>query len=648
MFNWISPFNYDFAIAAIPIQIILLVFYGFRRNLPIWQSTCFWLVMFSNLVMTTADIISCEMNEIWNEFPLWVMYAINHAYFLGFIIRGWALFAYTSESTHAYKKGDFVYRIITNAPAAVAVTLILSTPWTSAIYTIAEDGYHNCSLYQTIYFSTYFYIFTSLLLIVLNWRKLSRRMQGGLLSYNLLLLFGILIRKQFYHMLVTSYFSILCIIIIFLTSENPDLHRDNRTLLLNKDALDLIGYDYWEKKIPFSLLTIAIHNYEASKTIYGVTQLNDSLRTLSSWLSKSYPRNFVFYTRNGTFVILIRGNLQKEPEVVIDDWKAKFDELKNRHFDILPLKVSVMLIPSTIIADNVSITSDLARYAMNSAFSENHKGNYVFTQDMVETVNKRKAVEKAIKKAMNDNSFEVYFQPIYSTKEEKIVGAEALARLKDSELGFISPADFIKIAEKNGDIMEIGRQIFEKVCIFLGAINVERLGVQFINVNLSPVQFMNTNLAGEFSDIADKYDVSMDIFDFEVTESTVEDYEMIHKQVLDFQSKGSELSLDDFGTGSSNLSSLMSLPIHVVKIDMSFVHSYFNGKDKFLPDLIRLFRNANMKVVVEGIETLEMKEAIAEMGCEYEQGYFFSKPVPPEEFVSYMEKMMKENSGDKD
>ena len=238
MFNWISPFNYDFAIASIPIQIILLVFYGIRRNLPIKQSFFFWLAMASNLIMTSADIISCEMNEIWMDFPLWVMYAINHAYFLGFIIRGWSLFSYTAESTHSYKETDHTFKVLTGLPALTAVILILSTPWTSAIYTIAEDGYHNCSLYKTIYFSTYFYIIASLLLVIRYWKRLSRRMKAGLLSLNLLLLFGIIIRKQFYHMLVTSYFSILTIIIIYLTSESPDLYRDNRTFLLNKEGKD--------------------------------------------------------------------------------------------------------------------------------------------------------------------------------------------------------------------------------------------------------------------------------------------------------------------------------------------------------------------------------------------------------------------------
>ena len=266
MFNWISPFNYDFAIASIPIQIILLLFYGFRRNLPIRQSFFFWIAMSSNLIMTISDIISCEMNEVWMIFPLWVMYAINHAYFLGFIIRGWSLFMYTAESTHSYRKSDHIFKIIASLPAFISVILILSTPWTSAIYTIAEDGYHNCSLYKAIYFSTYFYIIASLFLVIRFWKQLSRRMKAGLLSFNLLLLFGIIIRKQFYHMLVTSYFSILTILIIFLTSENPDLYRDNRTSLLNKNALNRIGKELWEKKIPFSLITISINNYEASRS----------------------------------------------------------------------------------------------------------------------------------------------------------------------------------------------------------------------------------------------------------------------------------------------------------------------------------------------------------------------------------------------
>ena len=635
MFNWISDFNYDFAIAAIPIQIILLVFYGVRRNLPIGQSFCFWLVMVANLVMTSADIISCEMNEIWTEFPLWVMYAINHAYFLGFIVRGWSLFAYTAETSH-FLKNNILYKLLASIPALVAVFLIFSTPWTSAIYTIAEDGYHNCSLYGIIYFDTYFYIIFSIFIVLFQWKKLSPRIRGGLLSFNLLLLFGIIIRKQFYHMLVTSYFSILSIIIIFLTAENPDLYRDSRTKLLNKEALDMIGLDYWERNISFSLIVMTVHNYETSKSVYGINQVNESLKMMAAWIVKTYPGFNCFYTRNGTFIVLMRGQMPGDPETIMKDWKEKYTAFQTSCETPVTMKVSAIFLPGYLVDRNKITMGDMARYARFNAYAENHRGNYVFSESMLDGVKKQKSLEKAVKDAIANNRFEVYFQPIYSVKTGKVQGAEALARLKDPIIGFISPLDFISIAEKNGDIIEIGRQIFEKVCIFLENTDTKGLGIEYINVNLSPIQCMSNSLSQELSDIAKKHGISMDMFDFEITESLIEDYEMIQMQIAGLRTMGAELSLDDFGTGSSNLTSLMNLPIHVVKIDMTFTRSFFSGKAEFLPDLIKLFQRSNMAIVVEGIETVEMKNKMAELGCDYEQGYYFSRPLPPEEFIEYM------------
>ena len=131
----------------------------------------------------------------------------------------------------------------------------------------------------------------------------------------------------------------------------------------------------------------------------------------------------------------------------------------------------------------------------------------------------------------------------------------------------------------------------------------------------------------------------MKMFDFEITESMIDDYDAIQTTIAGLRSMGAELSLDDFGTGSANLTSLMELPIHVVKIDMSFVRSYFEGKAAFLPDLIKLFIHSKMKIVVEGIETPEMRDKMAELGCDYEQGYYFSKPIAPTDFVQFMKKI---------
>ena len=143
---------------------------------------------------------------------------------------------------------------------------------------------------------------------------------------------------------------------------------------------------------------------------------------------------------------------------------------------------------------------------------------------------------------------------------------------------------------------------------------------------------MNSQLTDEFSAIAKRYDVPMDMIDFEITESAADDAQEVQAQLIRLQKSGADLSIDDFGTGTSNLTRLIKLPIHVVKLDMSVARAHFSGETNILPDLVRMFKNAGLKVVVEGVETLEMKESLTEMGCDYLQGYFFSRPIPPEDF----------------
>ena len=221
---------------------------------------------------------------------------------------------------------------------------------------------------------------------------------------------------------------------------------------------------------------------------------------------------------------------------------------------------------------------------------------------------------------------------IFSTAENRVVGAEALARLIDPEIGNIPPDEFIHVAERSGEIMELGRQIFEHVCSFIQSASLRERGIEFINVNLSPAQCMNAQLTAEFSAIAQRYQVPMDMIDFEITESTADDAHELQTQLIHLQKSGAELSIDDFGTGTSNLTRLTKLPIHVVKLDMSIAWAHFSGETTILPDLVRMFKNAGLKVVVEGVETAEMKESLTEMGCDYLQGYYFSAPIPAEDF----------------
>lgn len=639
LIHWLSDYNYDFALASIPVQVILLLVYCLRRNLPVRQSASFLNLMIANLTMTLSDIISCEMNEVWTDFPLWVMYGINMLYFVSFIVRGWALFDYAAESCHGYQKFGRYTRVVMAVPAVVVLVMILSTPWTGMIFSFSPtEGYFNCYLYQAIYVSTYFYIAATFVFIFVCFRGMSTRLRIGLLSSNALLLGGIILRKLFFHVLVTSFFSVLVILIIFLSSENPDLYRHRQIRFFNREAFRRIGTEYLSREMPFSCVILAAQNYEMLKHIYGTTRVYERLQTVGDRMISAFSQGYVFYLRNGNFVILDNCSVGGNDEKAALQWKQEIERLLADN-DIVKLSFSVMLLPSEVAGSGINEIENLVHYSLRNSDAINQKGDYLITKEMVQKLERETDIRLALKRALDNRTVQVYFQPIYSTVENRVVGAEALARMSDEKLGNISPDDFIRVAEKNGDIVRLGRQIFENVCDFIHSAHLRERGIRRVHVNLSPAQCMDTQLAPDFAEIAGRFHVPMSMIDFEITETAIDDHQAILEQIYRLKESGAELSLDDFGTGTSNLTRLMKMPINLVKLDLTVVHAYFNGETAILPDLIRMFHNADMKIVVEGVETEEMMRRLAELSCNYQQGYYFSRPVSPTDFLEYLNRM---------
>jgi EAL domain-containing protein (putative c-di-GMP-specific phosphodiesterase class I) len=595
--------------------------------------------MIINLVMTISDMIACEMDEIWYQYPLWVMYLVNIIYFISFILRGWALFDYTAEECNAFRYFNRTIRILTKIPAGFVIVLILLSPFAETIFHFGPEGYYNSGMYRSIYLCTYFYLAISVLYIFICWRNISVRMRVCLLVYNAVLIIGIMMRSMFDHTLVTSYFSILAILVIYLSSQNPDLFRDKRTGLFNRDAFDRISGDFLIKDVPFHCIVAKADNYDTANALYGEQQVSRSLRMIGVWMIRQFTDYYVFYFGSGDFLMLRKGLFEEKREEIIPQLRERFAESWKYEDTEVTLSMSVMVLPSSVLSKDEERIDDLIRYSFERAYLENRQGHLVVGEGLREEMNRLENVEAAITRAMNEHSIEVYLQPIWSTEKQRITGAEALARLNDPELGFIPPSEFIGVAEKTGDIMELGRQIFEKACEIIAEGKLQERGIETINVNLSPAQCMNAQLAEEFTAIAQRYNLPMEVIEFEITETFfVEDRRMLQKQMGLLQESGALFALDDFGTGTSNLSRLLKLPIRIVKLDLEVVWSFFRGESHILPDLIRMFQRANMKIVAEGVETQEMKDMLEEMGCDYIQGYYFSKPIPPEEFLALLDK----------
>ena len=240
-------------------------------------------------------------------------------------------------------------------------------------------------------------------------------------------------------------------------------------------------------------------------------------------------------------------------------------------------------------------------------------------------------LDTALHHAVERNEVEVYFQPLISLADHRIVGAEALVRWDHPEHGILSPAQFIELAEDNGTILPIGQIVLERACLKAMAWH-EMFGVTLeVGVNLSARQFQQPGLADQISQVLGSTGIEPSRLCLEITESlAMDDVEVTSSILSKLHGLGVRLAIDDFGTGHSSLGYLARFPIDVIKIDQSFVRDINRDpvKSAIVSAVVALSRAIGSTTVVEGVETLPELEQLASLGCDTAQGFYFSRPLP--------------------
>ena len=229
----------------------------------------------------------------------------------------------------------------------------------------------------------------------------------------------------------------------------------------------------------------------------------------------------------------------------------------------------------------------------------------------------------------------MYLQPIYSTKRKRVTRAEALARIVTVDGTILPPAEFTGIAESTGTVIELGEQVFERTCQVVRDYDLPACGIESVNVNLSPIQCLSPTLPTRFAQIAARYGVPLSLFTFEITEESFVDINVLRTQIERFIGMGAHFSLDDYGTGYSNLHRIVQLPFANIKIDRLFILEYEQKRDTLLPMIVRMLKQQGYSVTAEGVEDAQMLEVLTRLGCDFVQGFYFSCPVPPERFAAY-------------
>ncbi|WP_053074925.1 sensor domain-containing protein [Ornithinibacillus californiensis] len=294
----------------------------------------------------------------------------------------------------------------------------------------------------------------------------------------------------------------------------------------------------------------------------------------------------------------------------------------------------------SIYPDNGNSVSDLIKHADSAMYviKEKHRNYYnLFESSISENFRTMLTMETEMRKALKDGQFELHYQPQKDLMKNEVVGLEALIRWNHPERGYISPIEFIPLAEKTGLIIDIGDWVLSEACRQNKEWQDKGFTPITVSVNLSAKQFHQRNLVEKVNDILDETGLDPHYLELEITERmAMSNEEEILETLYALRELGVLVSIDDFGTGYSSFKYLSVFPITKLKIDRMFLNEQQKQNQAIVKSIIHMSHSLNMKVIAEGVETIEQLDFLTSERCDEMQGYLFSKPLPPKELTKFL------------
>ena len=491
----------------------------------------------------------------------------------------------------------------------------------------------NWAVY-VIYVVGVVYFIAGLVWLLRHWRAVTPLKRRALSYFFVMVGLGVgiqLVNSQFR---VELFAESLAIIGVMMFIENEDELKDYESGVYNRLALKMDLNAASADGQPFYVVAVRVANTATFFRIGGTSMAMDIMATTVADYLKTIMPWYHVYRASATRYVLFDPKLdaqgardlaEKVAQRFKQNWTYRDSEIE------MKAVIAVACVP-----DDLQHPEDVF-YLVDTPVPPSEKD--VLQGDDLGYLMRRAEVERAVRRGLDEGNFEVYYQPIYDS-EGRACTAEALMRMTDPILGSISPVEFIEVAERLGLVEEIGEFALSEVCDFLASGVPASLGVEHISVNLSVIQCMQTGFPAHVAEVVRKHGVDPHMVSFEITESVAAgDYEFLGRVMSALKASGHRFAMDDYGTGYSNMHSLVTLDFDVVKIDKTVLWDAEKSDMGMLilENGVHMLRNIGSKVLVEGVETAEQVELLRRLGVDYFQGFHFAKPMPKSEFVSFLQ-----------
>ena len=620
--------NNSYTLPGFLILLIFLVHYFAMPRVRIKMNRTFLYLVAWQVLILPFEALSPFVEEA--ALPVWVLYLFHVSFYCLVLARSYWFFLFTRDSLLLKPEEQRALSRFAKVAVLLLLGLVLSTGVTGAVFRIADGRAQPGPLRPLIQVFSILCPLLSLRLARVFSRRLSRFRYWSAQICQYILLAGSVHCLLLPQYPVMNTFCLLALIVIYLSFENPDLYLANRGMSFNMRAFREVLKETVGKK-GFRVLAFTILDYIDMRGIYGGLQMDRGVALIGEFLATEFPEYQVFYLRSGRFVLF--GSEAMNWDRVRTKIHARFQEPWAADDAELDLNVAFVQLDSNSGLETDDRIINFLLTAFDKARQVEPLSDGLLDSDSLREIDHRADVKRSLERAIEQNGVEIFLQPLIDGNTRKPVGAEVLSRIRDDQGKIISPSLFVPIAEQSGRINLMGEQVLEKTCQFIRDHDLDDLGLSWVNVNLSPLQCMKKDLSERFLTIIGQYGISADLIRLEITEQSILDIPLMEKQIATLRGSGFRFALDDYGSGYSNLTRVKRYPFVNIKLDMEVVWDYFYDQDDLLPTIVQAFKQMDYTITAEGIETEEMAESMHAIGCDYLQGFYFSKPLPAEEFV---------------
>lgn len=623
--------NIEAQCCGILLMLFLLFFYRWKKQIGLFTEQVFQKTLLITIASVFLDIISIVAITYRQEISPILLAIFCKSYIVSLVWVGYLGLIYVLTDVYSER---IYHKVVRQYTALAGVTSVI-------IYSMPIYYYQNGRVVYTYGPSVMAtYVFAILFVIdalfhMFYYRKsLNSMRRNAVLLWMSVWIIAALIQFFDNRLLLVGYACSLGMLILFFSLENPEAYCDRQIGCFNSYALIEYLNQLYDRQENFSMLWIALEHRQHGET--SVTKINKVNREIYHYL-RVQTKAKVFKNVEQELVLIFEN--EKDLKATLWNLEVRFKGTwKAGDEDSALINASFVAMPKGLLAKN---TEEVFMIMRNFKENEQLRVEKVLWIDelFVEEKRKKEEIRSMIVSAIENDRIEVFYQPIYCTARKKFVSAEALVRIKKEDGSIVGPGTFITVAEETGLITQLGEIVFEKTCQFIKRQKLRERGIEYVEVNLSVMQCEKKELAQVYKKIMDRYQLPPSYINLEITETAcIQTKKILLENMRVLMGHGVTFSLDDFGSGQANLNYIIEMPVDIVKLDLDMIRAYFeNDKAKLVVQAtVDMVHEMGLRIVAEGVETKEQLEEMEKIGIDYIQGYYFSKPLPKEEFLTFI------------